>query len=56
MNRSFQAVADWHMMLVHCWISSTKRLVDTYVDMLDPRPDLAVPAKSTRQQYDWWWG
>lgn len=56
MNRSLQAVANFHMIWVHCWMDSAKSMVDAYASMLDPRPDLAVPARSTLAHYEWWWG
>lgn len=29
--------------------------VGTYAAVIDPRPDLAIPARSARILYAWWW-
>lgn len=30
-------------------------VAEWYVSLLDPRPDLAIPARSVKSRYTWWW-
>lgn len=37
------------------WLKTLLATVDYCAIILDPRPDLAVPARRMRCGYPWWW-
>lgn len=37
------------------YLSAFTSILAWSVSVLDPRPDLAVPARRTRLAYAWWW-
>ena len=37
------------------WLAMVLYLAEWYASLLDPRPDLSIPARSTRFPYAWWW-
>lgn len=37
------------------WVSTLLTMAKAYVPLLDPRPDLAVPARALKLPYLWWW-
>lgn len=37
------------------WLRALFAAVDLYAVILDPRPDLAIPARRVRGAYQWWW-
>jgi hypothetical protein len=37
------------------WVKLACRTTHWYAALLDPRPDLAVPARSVRTPYVFWW-
>lgn len=37
------------------WLSTACSMTEWYLGLLDPRPDLARPARSARLFYAWWW-
>jgi hypothetical protein len=41
--------------LVRQWIRLSLTVAYWYAALLDPRPDLAVPARKTKVWYAWWW-
>jgi hypothetical protein len=40
---------------VRQWMTFAFAVTDMYLSLLDPRPDLAVRARSVRVPYSWWW-
>ncbi len=41
--------------LLREWLRAVFTAADWYAIVLDPRPDLAVPARRVRHNYHWWW-
>jgi hypothetical protein len=37
------------------WFSMLFKVVTIYTALLDPRPDLAVPARRVKLPFMWWW-
>lgn len=37
------------------WLETCSVVVSAFAAASDPRPDLAVPARSLRTAYAWWW-
>jgi hypothetical protein len=37
------------------WLSTLLLIAGCYATALDPRPDLALPARSIGMPYVWWW-
>jgi hypothetical protein len=37
------------------WLKLYLTAADVCAVFLDPRPDLAVPARRVRGRYGWWW-
>lgn len=37
------------------WMRAVIAVIKCYAALLDPRPDLAVPARQIRAAYRWWW-
>lgn len=37
------------------WLAALASVLVWYGVVLDPRPDLAVPARRVRLPYAWWW-
>ena len=37
------------------WLSTLLVIAGCYAAVMDPRPDLAIPARSIRFPYAWWW-
>jgi hypothetical protein len=37
------------------WVRCAMLLAQCYTSLMDPRPDLAVPARSVKLSYFWWW-
>ncbi len=37
------------------WIDTMVSIAHVYTSILDPRPDLALPARQVRDAYRWWW-
>lgn len=42
-------------LLVLQWVKTALAAADWYAVVLDPRPDLAIPARRIRGGYYWWW-
>ncbi len=36
-------------------LRATLSVAEWYVSLLDPRPDLAIPARTVKSPYTWWW-
>lgn len=41
--------------VAHRWVESVVYVAEIYTTLFDPRPDLAIPARSTKLPYAWWW-
>lgn len=41
--------------LVRQWLQLSLSFANWYAAVLDPRPDLAVPARKAKALYAWWW-
>lgn len=39
----------------HQWVRCVMFVTHCYASVLDPRPDLAMPARAVRTPYLWWW-
>ena len=37
------------------WMQCAIVIVGCYASVMDPRPDLAIPARSIKVPYFWWW-
>ncbi len=37
------------------WLGTMVTVVNSFTSVLDPRPDLSVPARRTGTAYRWWW-
>ena len=37
------------------WVRLTVDAIEWYAALIDPRPDLAVPARQVKIPYIWWW-
>lgn len=61
MSRPYQAIGSYQAMIgyqetiTRQWLKTLMSLVCWYTSLLDPRPDLAVPARSIKTPYAWWW-
>ena len=43
------------VVVAHRWIESVLCVTEIYTALFDPRPDLAIPARSMKLPYVWWW-
>lgn len=55
MNEPYHSLIGFQATLAQQWVAMTVAVTQAYVSLLDPRPDLSVPARSIRTSYDWWW-
>jgi len=37
------------------WLSTLLAVAGSYAAVMDPRPDLAIPARNIEFPYIWWW-
>ena len=37
------------------WMDAMVSITHAYTSIMDPRPDLSVPARTVRDPYRWWW-
>ncbi len=37
------------------WVRCAVVIADCYTSAMHPRPDLAIPAKTIKGPYCWWW-
>ena len=49
-----------HLIEVQCavtkrWLETVNSVLNVYVGLFDPRPDLAKPARHVGWGYRWWW-
>jgi hypothetical protein len=54
------AVSGKDLLLVNAavgrqWLKLLVESIHWYAALLDPRPDLGVPARKIRTPYIWWW-
>jgi hypothetical protein len=43
------------MVLAQRWLSAVLQVTGVYAAVLDPRPDLSIPARSASVPYMFWW-
>jgi hypothetical protein len=55
MTLGYRALFGFQTAVVEHWARSVCTVVKSYVALLDPRPDLAIPARSVQRAYAWWW-
>lgn len=48
-------VARWQMDLARHWLGAVASVCSEFAAVMDPRPDLAVPARTVMKSYGWWW-
>lgn len=55
MTQGYRELFGFQAALAEHWVQSVCAVAQCYVALLDPRPDLAVPARSVQAPYRWWW-
>jgi hypothetical protein len=45
----------WPTSLTREWMVALVGVASAYAAVLDPRPDLATPARAIRTPLGWWW-
>jgi hypothetical protein len=55
MKNPYQVVLGYQTEITNQWLSAVLKTFDLYASLLDPRPDLSVPARSVKHPYAWWW-
>ena len=50
-----QALLRLQLRVNTCFLDAALSAVRFYAAAADPRPDLAVPARTERLSYAWWW-
>jgi hypothetical protein len=48
-------VVNFQTALGRQWLSTLLVAAGSYAAVMDPRPDLAIPARSIKFPYLWWW-
>jgi hypothetical protein len=51
----YGALVGYQAAIVSQYMKVVLGAAHAYADLLDPRPDLAVPARSVKVPYAWWW-
>lgn len=51
----YEAVVGYQTALVNQCMKYFAATIAFYTGVFDPRPDLAVPARSVKTPYAWWW-
>lgn len=51
----YEALLGYQAAIVSQYMKAVLAAVHAYAGLLDPRPDLAVPARSVKAPYAWWW-
>ena len=51
----YGAVLGCQAAIVSQYIAAVLAAAHAYAGLWDPRPDLAVPARSVKVPYAWWW-
>lgn len=55
MNAPCLPLLAWQMAIGKYAFAALASMLAWYAVVLDPRPDLAVPARRVRLPYAWWW-
>jgi hypothetical protein len=45
----------WPVVMTQHWLKTAIHISCCFSALFDPRPDLALPARSRRSAYAWWW-
>lgn len=51
----YASLLGFQSAVVRQWLRALSAAADLYAAILDPRPDLAIPARRVRGGYRWWW-
>jgi hypothetical protein len=51
----YGALVGYQAAIAGQYVKVVLAAVHAYTGLLDPRPDLAVPARSVKVPYAWWW-
>lgn len=51
----YEALIGYQTTLVTQCVKSIASAIAFYTGVLDPRPDLALPARLVKRPYAWWW-
>jgi hypothetical protein len=55
MFNPYEVIVGCQAALVNQCLKALLATMHYYAGLLDPRPDLAVPARSVKLPYAWWW-
>ena len=55
MKSPYVPMVGMHVALTEQWVQMAMCMFKWYSGVLDPRPDLARPARGHRAAYAWWW-
>jgi hypothetical protein len=55
MSIQYRDVVRFQNALIGPWLQAAVVLTHCYATVLDPRPDLGVPARQSKLVYFWWW-
>lgn len=55
MISSYDNVVRYQTEFARHALRATLSVAGWYVSLLDPRPDLAIPARTVKSTYAWWW-
>lgn len=55
MNPNDVSVLSYPVIVARQWWSTVTSSAEWYSAVLDPRPDLSIPAHTLRLPYAWWW-
>ncbi len=55
MTDGYRGLIGFQTAMAENWVEAVCGVIKCYVTLLDPRPDLAAPARSVQTAYCWWW-
>ena len=55
MSRTCIPLVKYQVAVGGQWLSTLLVIAGSYAAVMDPRPDLATPARSIKLPYTWWW-
>jgi hypothetical protein len=55
MGEPFREMVGYQSAMTHHVLGMMLSFTKSYVSLMDPRPDLAIPARTMRYVYAWWW-
>lgn len=55
MKSPYAPMVGMQVAVAEHWLGMVVSMFDWYSGLLDPRPDLARPARGSRAAYSWWW-